>query len=168
MNRVTLPFLTEQLELAEQLRTQEAARMEPQDLPGRYGRVVRAVDHLLQATQSEAVLGGGWAVWRHGYVGRVTWDVVRRCVDECVTVEEDEIVDAVVQTMEKSKVLPEAAGVAGAAAILAGHARGAQRIATVISGGNIDLNVVTRILENGLERAGRIHHVEPAARYSCI
>jgi hypothetical protein len=75
MNRVTLPFLTEQLELAEQLRTQEAARMEPQDLPGRYGRVVRAVDHLLQVTQSEAVLGGGWAVWRHGYVGRVTQDL---------------------------------------------------------------------------------------------
>ncbi len=49
--------------------------LEPQDLPGRYGRVVRAVDRVLHATGIEAVLGGGWAVWRHGYVGRVTQDL---------------------------------------------------------------------------------------------
>lgn len=49
--------------------------LEPQDLPGRYGRVIRALDHLLHAVRSEAVLAGGWAVWRHGYVGRVTQDV---------------------------------------------------------------------------------------------
>jgi hypothetical protein len=48
---------------------------EPQDLPGRYGRVVRAVDRLLQAADGEAVLAGDWAVWRHGYVGRVTQEV---------------------------------------------------------------------------------------------
>lgn len=49
--------------------------LEPQDLPGRYGRVVRALDQVLQACDCEAVIGGGWAVWRHGYVGRVTQDV---------------------------------------------------------------------------------------------
>ncbi len=49
--------------------------LDPQDLPGRYGRVVKAVDQLLQAIQCEAVLGGGWAVWRYGYVGRVTQDL---------------------------------------------------------------------------------------------
>jgi hypothetical protein len=42
---------------------------------GEDGRVVKAVDHLLQAIQCPAVLGGGWAVWRHGYVGRVTQDL---------------------------------------------------------------------------------------------
>jgi hypothetical protein len=47
----------------------------PQDLPGRYGRVVKALDHLLQAVCCEAVVGGGWAVWRHGYLGRVTRDI---------------------------------------------------------------------------------------------
>jgi hypothetical protein len=47
---------------------------EPQDLPGRYGRVVKAV-HLLQAIGCGAVVGGGWAVWRHGFLGRVTQDV---------------------------------------------------------------------------------------------
>lgn len=49
--------------------------LEPQDLPGRYGRVVRAIDHVLHACDCEAVVGGGWAVWRHGYVGRVTQDI---------------------------------------------------------------------------------------------
>jgi hypothetical protein len=47
----------------------------PQDLPGRYGRVVRAIDQVLNACDCESVVGGGWAVWRHGYVGRVTQDI---------------------------------------------------------------------------------------------
>jgi len=49
--------------------------LEPQDLPGRYGRVVWALDQVLRACDCEAVVGGGWAVWRHGYVGRVTQDI---------------------------------------------------------------------------------------------
>src|SRR5580704_17967377 len=47
----------------------------PQDLPGRYGRVVRAVDHLLTIMRCPSVMAGGWAVWRHGFVGRVTQDI---------------------------------------------------------------------------------------------
>ena len=49
--------------------------LQPQDLPGRYGRVVQAVDRVLASAGCEAVLAGGWAVWRHGYVGRVTQDI---------------------------------------------------------------------------------------------
>jgi hypothetical protein len=49
--------------------------LEPQDLPGRYGRVIKAIDHVLGVTGCRAVLAGGWAVWRHGFVGRVTQDV---------------------------------------------------------------------------------------------
>ena len=75
MRTTTLAALTEQLELADQLRLGEDTMLEPQDLPGRYGRVIKALDRLLQLAQAEAVLGGGWAVWRHGYVGRVTQDV---------------------------------------------------------------------------------------------
>jgi hypothetical protein len=47
----------------------------PQDLPGRFGRVIRAIDQVLQAVGMEAVVAGGWAVWHHGYVERVTRDV---------------------------------------------------------------------------------------------
>jgi hypothetical protein len=75
MNAVTPGFLAERLELADQLLAGRKTMLEPQDLPGRYGRVVHAVDHLLQVLDCPAVLGGGWAVWRHGFVGRVTQDL---------------------------------------------------------------------------------------------
>jgi hypothetical protein len=67
--------LNEQLELADQLLAGREVMNEPQDLPGRYGRVVRAIDYVLQICGIGAVLGGGWAVWRHGFVGRVTQDL---------------------------------------------------------------------------------------------
>ena len=75
MASITHEMLVEQLELADQLLTGRDVMLDPQDLPGRYGRVVQAVDRVLKAIGAEAVLGGGWAVWRHGYVGRVTQDV---------------------------------------------------------------------------------------------
>src|SRR5690349_3953556 len=71
----SLETLTRQLELADELLAGRDQMFEPQDLPGRYGRVVRAVDHLLDVVGCEAVLGGGWAVWRHGFQGRVTQDI---------------------------------------------------------------------------------------------
>jgi hypothetical protein len=75
MATTSLAFLTERLELADQLLAGRDAMQEPQDLPGRYGRVVKAVDRVLQATNIEAVVGGGWAVWHHGYIGRTTQDI---------------------------------------------------------------------------------------------
>lgn len=75
MAELSLQFLTEQLELAEQLQAGRETMLEPQDLPGKFGRVIRAVDHLLQVMNCESVVGGGWAVWRHGYFARMTQDV---------------------------------------------------------------------------------------------
>ena len=75
MPTLTLDHLTEQLELADEMRVGRDHMLDPQDLPGRFGRAIRAVDHLLQAIDCPAVVAGGWAVWRHGYVGRVTEDV---------------------------------------------------------------------------------------------
>src|SRR5437762_3135204 len=49
--------------------------LEPQDLPGRYGSAVKAIDHVLHALDCAAILGGGWAVWRHGFFGRMTQDI---------------------------------------------------------------------------------------------
>jgi hypothetical protein len=72
---MTLDVLTDRLELAEQLRVGRHAMFAPQDLPGRYGRVVKAVDRVLELLQCPAALAGGWAVWRHGFIGRVTQDI---------------------------------------------------------------------------------------------
>src|SRR5215471_5169479 len=60
MSGVTLASLTERLALADELLAGRAEMLDPQDLPGRYGRAVKAVDHLLQVIGCEAVLGGGW------------------------------------------------------------------------------------------------------------
>jgi hypothetical protein len=68
-------MLTQQLDLADALLAGRDRMLAPQDLPGRYGRVIEALDRVLAACDCEAVVGGGWAVWRHGYVGRVTQDV---------------------------------------------------------------------------------------------
>jgi hypothetical protein len=73
--QITSEFLTQQLELADVLFAGRDRMLEPQDLPGRYGRVVKAIDRVLAACNCEAVVAGGWAVWRHGYVARVTQDV---------------------------------------------------------------------------------------------
>jgi hypothetical protein len=72
MYPVTLDFLTEQLELGDQLRSGRPTMLAPQDLPGRFGRVVKAVDKVLQAVGCVSVVAGGWAVWHHGYVARLT------------------------------------------------------------------------------------------------
>lgn len=73
--QLTETILAQQLELADVLLVGRSTMLEPQDLPGRYGRVVRAIDRVLAACDCEAVVGGGWAVWRHGYVGRITQDI---------------------------------------------------------------------------------------------
>jgi hypothetical protein len=73
--QVSAEMLARQLELADTLLAGRDHMLEPQDLPGRYGRVVQALDQVLHACNCEAVVGGGWAVWRHGYVGRVTQDI---------------------------------------------------------------------------------------------
>lgn len=72
---ITSSILSQQLELADALLAGRERMLDPQDLPGRYGRVVRALDRVLEACDCEAVVGGGWAVWRHGYLGRVTQDI---------------------------------------------------------------------------------------------
>ena len=59
MGSVTLQFLTEQLEVVDQLSAGRAKMLAPQDLPGRYGRVIRAVDQVLGVMGCASVVAGG-------------------------------------------------------------------------------------------------------------
>ena len=63
------------LETSEQLLLLEPAMSQPSDLPGRFGRTVRDIERLLRAIEVPAAVAGGWSVWHHSYVGRVTEDV---------------------------------------------------------------------------------------------
>lgn len=75
MSTFTFSELIERLALGEQLLAGRGDMFEPQDLPGRYGRVIHAIDRVLATTGCPAALGGGWAVWRYGFFGRMTQDV---------------------------------------------------------------------------------------------
>ena len=75
MANLLLSEVCERLTLADELLSGRDSMFEPQDLPGRYGRVIKSIDRLLAALSCEGVLAGGWAVWRHGFMGRVTQDV---------------------------------------------------------------------------------------------
>ncbi len=81
---------------------------------------------------------------------------LRARVDDMVAVPDDWIAEAVVLLMERTKLVVEGAGAAGLAALLAGRLplEGA-RVGVVLSGGNIDLTTVDRIVQHGLTAAGR-------------
>lgn len=88
--------------------------------------------------------------------GHHTLPLVRRYVDQLVTVDEEEIAAAILILLEQEKTLAEGAGAAALAALLHGRTslRG-KRVGVVISGGNIDVNRLSRIIERGLVRDGR-------------
>ncbi|GAB6062149.1 threonine ammonia-lyase [Deferrisoma palaeochoriense] len=91
-------------------------------------------------------------------VGDRPFRVLRETMDEVLLVEESRIALAVVTLLERKKLLAEGAGAVPVAALMAvppDRVKG-RRIVLVVSGGNLDLNVLDRILEQGLMRTGRI------------
>ncbi|MEL6428737.1 MAG: threonine ammonia-lyase [Planctomycetota bacterium] len=96
---------------------------------------------------------------RVGKVGERTYEVVKHLVDRTLTVTEDEIARSVVELMEKNKVVAEAAAVTPIAALLTGKVRAQEPLAAVISGGNIDLTVLGRLIESGLSNRGNLHRI---------
>ncbi len=106
-----------------------------------------------RVVQSPKTLAEGIRV---GKVGDLTYEVVRDLVDRTVTVNEEEIESGVVELMEKNKVVAEAAAVTPIAAMLAGKVRSRETVCAVISGGNIDLSTIGRLIESGLARRGRL------------
>lgn len=89
--------------------------------------------------------------------GDLTYPVVKRYVDDVVCVSDDEIAGAILYFMERLKLVVEGAGAVGLAALLAGRIDriGPDPVIGVVSGGNIDVDVIARIIEKGLVRSGR-------------
>lgn len=88
--------------------------------------------------------------------GVLTMPLVRDHVDRIVTVEEEEIATAILILLEREKTLAEGAGAAALAAVLqakTGHT--GKKIGVLVSGGNLDVNLLARIIERGLARDGR-------------
>lgn len=89
-------------------------------------------------------------------VGAHTLPLVQRYVDRIVSVEEEDIAQAVLLLLEREKTVAEGAGAAPLAAALYGELPiEGKRVALVVSGGNIDVNVLSRIIDRGLVKSGR-------------
>jgi len=80
---------------------------------------------------------------------------IRAYVDEMLTVDEDEISQAVVLLLERAKAVVEPAGAVAVAALLAGKVTGDGLAVAVLSGGNVDPFLLLRLIDRGLSAAGR-------------
>jgi threonine dehydratase len=105
-------------------------------------------------TKVRPTLADGIAIRR---VGDITFSLIRKGVDEIVTVEEDEIASAILMLMERKRIVAEGAGAAPLAALLSRRLKmRGKRIVLIISGGNIDVHLLDRIIEKGLAQTGRL------------
>ena len=88
--------------------------------------------------------------------GKLTFEYVQKYVDDIVTVSEDEISAAILALIEKQKMVAEGAGAAPLAAVMAGKlpVKG-KKVVCVVSGGNIDVTILNRVIKRGLISSGR-------------
>ena len=102
---------------------------------------------------ASATVADGIAVRR---AGDLTLPLVQRYVDELVTVDEEEIANAILVLLEKEKTLAEGAGAVAMAALLQ-HKTSleGQKTAALVCGGNIDVSLLAKIIERGLAKDGR-------------
>ena len=102
---------------------------------------------------ASATVADGIAVRR---AGDLTLPLVQRYVDEIVTVDEEEIANAILVLLEKEKTLAEGAGAVAMAALLQHKTRLAgNKTAALVCGGNIDVSLLAKIIERGLAKDGR-------------
>ena len=94
-------------------------------------------------------------------VGDLNFDIIRKCVDDVVLVDEDQIAAAILLLLERKKILAEGAGAVPLAALLNGSVtvpRGS-RVVLLISGGNVDSSLLGRILSQGLLKSSRLMRI---------
>jgi threonine dehydratase len=92
--------------------------------------------------------------------GDLTFPVVAKYVDEIVTVDEDEIASAILLLLEREKTLAEGAGATALAALLQGKTslsmEKGKTVGVLVCGGNIDVTLLSRIIERGMVQDGRM------------
>ncbi len=111
----------------------------------------------------EPTIADGLAVKR---AGTRTLEVVQQYVDEVVSVSEEEIASAILKLLEIEKTVVEGAGAASLAAVLFHKVSGLdwKNVAIVVCGGNIDPNLLSKIIERGLAKDGRLVRIRAIVR----
>lgn len=112
----------------------------------------------LQELAAASTIADGIAVRRPG---QFNFELISRYVDDVVLVDDESIAQAILMLLERSKLVVEGAGAVGLAALLQRKVSfpAGSRVAVVLSGGNIDANIVSIIIERGLAESGRIIHL---------
>ena len=89
--------------------------------------------------------------------GELTFELCKKYVDEIVTVSEDEIASAILFLLETQKTVAEGAGATPVAAVMSGRVDITQgKTVCVVSGGNVDVTTLSRVITKGLSNSGRI------------
>lgn len=93
-------------------------------------------------------------------IAQRTLDVAMRYVDGVACVDDEEIAAAILLLMEREKTVAEGAGAAALAAIMCKRFElSGKRVIAIVSGGNIDVNMISRIIDRGLSKTGRLMRV---------
>ena len=111
-------------------------------------------EHEIQTLQSVNTIADGIAVKTPG---QTTFNLCEKYVDEIVTVTDDEISTAILTLIEKQKLVAEGAGAVSVAAALFNKVPiEGKKVVCLISGGNIDVTILSRVIDRGLQKAGRL------------
>ena len=110
----------------------------------------------IEELKSVATIADGIAVKKPG---NLTYDCVTKYVDDVVTVSEDEIASAILALMESQKTVSEGAGATTVAAYLFRKVDTSLKTVCLVSGGNIDVTTLSRVINRGLIKSGRIAEI---------
>jgi threonine dehydratase len=87
--------------------------------------------------------------------GELSMSILEGALEDMVEVTDDEISEAIVLLLERTKLVVEGAGAVGVAALLAGRVGGSGPVLALLSGGNIDATLLMSVARHGLSAAGR-------------
>ena len=131
-----------------------------------YGVQAEGADGMVQAFAENsditldkvATFADGIAVKSPGHLTRT---LCQQYADGILTVNDDQIATAILLLMEKQKLVAEGAGAAAVAAVLSGKIPGdPKHVCAVVSGGNIDVNILSRVINRGLVATGRLSELK--------
>lgn len=136
-----------------------------------YGVEAAAMPGMLKSLQQGSVtavpkvgtMADGIAIER---VGQTPFSLIRKYVDDIVTVSEDDLAASVLHFLELEKTMVEASGAAGLTAMMEGklpQLKGKQ-VGLVVTGSNIDMSLLGRIIQKGLVKSGRLARVSVTIR----
>lgn len=108
--------------------------------------------HSRKTTPDAVTIADGIAV---KVPGDITFSIIDKYVDDIVVVDDEAIASTILMMLERAKLMVEGAGAVGLAAILHHKIPASGKVVNIVSGGNVDVNFISRIIERGLVKAGR-------------